>query len=213
MIEIAPSILSSDFSRMREEVQRLDAAGADWIHFDVMDGQFVPPITFGAKMAADLRGCTSLPFEAHLMTLTPERHFDAFQAAGCRRIIFHAEATSHAHRLIQDLHQRGLEAGLAINPASPVEVLWPVLNDLDLVLVMTVNPGWGGQALIRSCLDKIKAVRERSAVPIEVDGGIDAATIRDAHISGATVFVAGSFLASATDQRSAMEAMRAACVD
>jgi ribulose-phosphate 3-epimerase len=171
------------------------AAGAHIVHLDVMDGQFVPPITFGDALAANLRKHTDAPMEAHLMTLTPERHFDAFIKAGCKRIIFHAEATVHSHRLIQSLKSQGIEAGVAINPGTPVSVLEPIIDDIDMALVMTVNPGWGGQSFIPSTMPKIQWIRERRPeMDIQVDGGIDPVTLPQVISAGANVFVVGSYL-------------------
>ncbi|MBI1331959.1 MAG: ribulose-phosphate 3-epimerase [Armatimonadetes bacterium] len=192
---LAPSILSFDITTLSSQVPRLMAAGAHIVHLDVMDGQFVPPITFGDVIAANLRNHTDAPMEAHLMTLTPERHFDAFIKAGCRRIIFHAEATPHAHRLIQDLKSRGIEAGIAINPGTPVEALSAVIEDIDMALVMTVNPGWGGQKFIDTTLEKIRTIRRWwPDVDIQVDGGIDPETLPVVIGAGANVFVVGSYL-------------------
>lgn len=193
--QLAPSILSFDLTTLSTQVPRLVQAGAHIVHLDVMDGQFVPPITFGDVLAANLRNHTDAPMEAHLMTLTPERHFDAFIKAGCKRIIFHAEATSHAHRLVQDLKSKGIQAGIAINPGTPAEALSSVIHDIDLALVMTVNPGWGGQSFIASTLDKIRFIRsQRADLDIQVDGGIDPQTLPTVIAAGANVFVVGSYL-------------------
>jgi ribulose-phosphate 3-epimerase len=193
--ELAPSVLSFDLTSLSSSVPRLIAAGAGIVHLDVMDGQFVPPITFGAALASSLRKHTDAAMEAHLMVMDPERQFDAFQEAGCKRIVFHYEATKHAHRLVQDLKSRGLDAGIAINPGTPSEVLDAVIGDLDMVLVMTVNPGWGGQKFIASTLEKIARVRAlRPDMDIQVDGGIDPSTIGQVIEAGANSFVVGSYL-------------------
>jgi len=209
---IAPSILSFDMSTLAHSVAELEAGGADLIHFDVMDGQFVPPITFGAGMAESLRKKSKLPFEAHLMTLTPEAHFDAFQEAGCETIIFHAEVTHHAHRLCMNLHNRGLKAGIAINPATPVEAVRDLLDIADLVLIMTINPGWGGQELLPFTLDKVRQVREWAPnIDIEVDGGMKDHTIGQAKAAGANMFVAGSYLTGPEGIPALVRKLREAC--
>ena len=192
---LAPSILSCDPSNYFDPVMRMVATGVEWIHFDVMDGQFVPPITFGSGLVSALRPHTQTSFEAHLMTLTPETHFDAFISAGCQRIVFHAEATRHAHRLVQQLKERNVSAGVAINPGTPFQTLVPLLDEVDVVLVMTVNPGWGGQQLIESCVDKVRELRRAAPdLEIEVDGGVTPLTIGRLWEAGATTFVAGSFV-------------------
>lgn len=209
---IAPSILSFDHSDLRTPVLELAQAGAKIIHLDVMDGQFVPPITIGDGVAKGIRKVGDFLLEAHLMTLTPERHFEAFIEAGCRRIIFHAEATHHAHRLAQTLKGMGIEAGIAINPGTPAQAVEGVLDVVDQVLVMTVNPGWGGQEFIYSTMAKIAWIREQAPdVLIEVDGGIDDDTLPVALRHGANLFVVGSQLAKGPSVGEAFRRLSALC--
>jgi ribulose-phosphate 3-epimerase len=210
--ELAPSVLSCDFSNLGDPVRELIEARAERIHFDVMDGQFVPPITFGAQMVASLRSAGDAHFEAHLMTKTPEAHFEAFAKAGSKTILFHLEATAHPHRLAQQLRGMNVRAGVALNPGTPVEELFPLLDVMDQALVMTVNPGWGGQKFIRSCLAKIERLRaEGFEGDIEVDGGIEPNTLRDCRLAGANVFVAGNFLVSQPSLREGVAKLREAC--
>jgi ribulose-phosphate 3-epimerase len=210
---LAPSILSFDLANLRETVRTLDKVGAPVLHLDVMDGQFVPPITFGDAYVKALRPYSEAVFEAHLMTLTPERHFDSFAAAGCNRILYHLEATPHAHRLAQSLLSMRISPGIVLNPGTPVEAALPLLGVVDMVLVMTVNPGWGGQAFISSAVDKVRALREIAGpeLLIEVDGGIDRETLRLARSAGANVFVVGSHLAKAVCLDDELEEMIRLC--
>jgi len=209
---LAPSILSFDLTNLRDSVRTLAEGGAEIVHLDVMDGQFVPPITFGDSYVKALRPASDKLFEAHLMVNSPERQFEAFASAGCKRIIFHAEATAHAHRLAQSLHSMGVEAGIAINPGTPVEAVLPLLEVVELVLVMTVNPGWGGQAFIHEALEKVSRVRAlKPDLLIEVDGGIDPKTLPIARAAGANVFVVGSHLARAANLEKALAEMMELC--
>ena len=200
-IHLAPSILSFDLSNLQSVVAQMDQAGAPILHIDVMDGQFVPPITIGDSYVKSLRAHSSALFEAHLMTETPERHFEPFRAAGCERILFHLEATQHPHRLAQSLRGMGVSPGIVLNPGTPVETAYPLLDVVDMVLIMTVNPGWGGQKFISSCLDKCRAIRDRVGDDflIEVDGGVDRSTLPIAAAAGANVFVVGNHLKQAPD--------------
>jgi ribulose-phosphate 3-epimerase len=198
-IQIAPSVLPADFARLGEEVVALEKAGVDLIQWDVMDGQFVPNLTFGPDVIASTRDMVSVPFEAHLMVLTPELMAARYVEAGCRRLIVHAEATRHLHRTLGTIGELGARAGVALNPATPPSAIAHVLDLVDLVLVMTVNPGFGGQSYLASMEPKIAEVRrmvERAgdAIDVEVDGGIAPATVAAAVSAGANVLVAGSAL-------------------
>ena len=194
---IAPSILSADFSRLGEEIIAVEKAGADWIHIDVMDGHFVPNLTIGPGVIASLRKTTMLPFDVHLMISDPDRYIDAFAAAGSDYITVHVEAATHLHRTITYIKDKGKKAGVSLNPATPLTQIEPVLADLDLLLIMTVNPGFGGQKLITSMIPKIQAARKlidahAPHVLLEVDGGINTGNIGAVAAAGAKAFVAGA---------------------
>jgi len=194
---IAPSILSADFARLGEEVRAIDEAGADWIHIDVMDGHFVPNLTIGPGVVKALRPHSAKPFDVHLMISPVDLFLDAFAEAGADTITVHPEAGPHLHRTIQRIKGLGKKAGVSLNPATPAKMLDYVLEDIDLVLVMSVNPGFGGQKFISTQLKKIEAIANRIAkekleVLVEVDGGIDAATAPQAVAAGANVLVAGT---------------------
>ncbi|MFO1255002.1 MAG: ribulose-phosphate 3-epimerase [Sphingomonadaceae bacterium] len=194
---ISPSILSADFARLGEEVRAIDAAGADWIHVDVMDGHFVPNITIGPMVVKALRGHSRKPFDVHLMITPVDPYLQAFADAGADIITFHPEAGPHAHRTVQAIKALGKRAGVSLNPATPAKVLDYLYEEIDLVLVMSVNPGFGGQSFISSQLRKIEAIRTAidktgRAIHLEVDGGVDAVTARQCVDAGADVLVAGS---------------------
>ena len=213
MVKIAPSILSADFSKLGEEIKDVERGGADWIHIDVMDGHFVPNITIGPLIVEAVRPITKLTLDVHLMIENPDQYIEAFAKAGADYITVHAEACTHLHRTIQLIKSYGVKAGVVLNPATPPSVLDYVLEDLDLVLLMTVNPGFGGQAFIPSVLDKIEKVRNMIdekglSFDIEIDGGVNPETARLCVERGATVLVAGSAIYNKEDRKQAIADIR-----
>lgn len=214
-IKVAPSILSANFACLGSELA--DIATADYVHYDVMDGHFVPNLTFGLDILRAAKAATDLPLDVHLMISNPDEMVEKYLDAGADIVSFHYEATAHAHRLVSLIHDRGAKASIALNPATPVSVLEPILDDLDMVLVMTVNPGFGGQSFIESSTRKLRRLRrmcdEHGVSPlVEVDGGISAKTASEVTASGANVLVAGSAVFGAADRAEAIAAIRHAGV-
>ena len=215
-VRIAPSLLSADFARLGDDVAMCEAGGADWLHIDVMDGQFVPNLTFGAKVIETVRGLTKLPLDVHLMVVQPEKYFEDFVAAGASGLTIHVEAAPHLHRQLARIRELGCAAGVALNPGTPVDAIREVIPELDLLLVMTVNPGFGGQEFIPYSVGKVERARalldaEGSAAALEVDGGISRKTIARVHAAGANTFVAGNAIFSAREPQKEIAALRAEC--
>ena len=215
-VRIAPSALSADLGRLREQIAEIEHGGADWVHVDVMDGCFVPNLTFGAPLIRALKKLTNLPLDVHLMVEQPEKYIDDFSGAGAAVFTFHPEATIHVQRQLARVRERGMRAGLALNPGTPLSLIEEVVDDLDLVLVMSVNPGYGGQRYIPAATGKIRSVRalldaRGSQAVLEVDGGITVETIRQAWEAGAGTFVAGTAVFGEPDPGAAIARLRQAC--
>ncbi|HEX5437913.1 MAG TPA: ribulose-phosphate 3-epimerase [Gemmatimonadaceae bacterium] len=217
-VRIAPSILSADFAHLADEIARVEAGGADWVHIDVMDGRFVPNITYGTKVIETVRRVTDRPLDVHCMIVEPERHLASFASAGASGITIHAEVSPHLHRQLDAIRELGCSAGVALNPATPLESVREVVGDLDLLLIMTVDPGFGGQELIPNSVDKTRRARlmlnaAGSSAALEVDGGINRETIHQMWHAGADTFVAGHAVFAAPDPCAEIAALRSACRD
>ena len=215
-LRIAPSILAADFAKLGDEIASVVDGGADWIHIDVMDGRFVPNLTFGAKVIETVRRLTSLPLDVHLMVVEPEKYFDDFAAAGASGMTIHAEAAPHLHRQLNRIRELGCRAGVALNPATPLSAVCEILPEIDLLLIMSVNPGFGGQEFIPYSLDKLRRARlmldeEGSGAALEVDGGVSRDTIHSIWEAGADTFVAGNAIFSTRDRAAEIAAMRGKC--
>lgn len=216
--KIAPSVLAADYANFASELKRIEETDAEYVHIDIMDGQFVPNISFGADVVASMRKHSKLVFDCHLMVVNPERYVDAYAQAGADIMTIHTESTQHIHGALQKIKAAGMKAGVVINPGTPVSALEPVLPLVDQVLIMTVNPGFGGQSFIPECLDKVKKVVDLRqsggySFDIEVDGGVDDKTIAACAQAGANVFVAGSYLFKADDLVSQVQTLRKALND
>ena len=215
-VRIAPSVLSVDFGRLREQLEQAVAGGAEWIHVDVMDGHFVPSLTFGTPIIRALRGITDRPLDVHLMVSHPEHYIAEYADAGANVFTFHPEATVHVQRHLAAARERGMQAGLALNPATPLALIEEVVPDLDLILIMSVNPGYGGQSYLPATTDKIRRARalldrHRSRAALEVDGGITTETIAEAWGAGADTFVAGTAVFGAADPAQAVRDLTRRC--
>ncbi|MED3655455.1 ribulose-phosphate 3-epimerase [Heyndrickxia sporothermodurans] len=213
MVKIAPSILAANFSKLAEEIQDVERGGADYIHIDVMDGHFVPNITMGPLVVEAIRPVTKLPLDVHLMIENPDQYIEAFAKAGADIITVHVEACKHLHRTLQLIHSFGVKAGVVINPATPVETIQHVLEDIEMVLLMTVNPGFGGQSFIHSVIPKIEQMKEMVntkglAIEIEVDGGVNRDTAKLCYDAGANVLVAGSAIFQQNDRTAAINEIK-----
>jgi ribulose-phosphate 3-epimerase len=218
MARIAPSILSADFAHLGDDVARLQAGGADWLHIDVMDGRFVPNLTFGAKVIETIRRLTTLPLDVHMMVIEPERYFESFAAAGASMLTLHVEVAPHLNRQLATIKELGCLAGVSLNPSTSLESVRESAADLDLLLVMSVNPGFGGQQYIPASTDKVRRARMlldsvSSGAILEVDGGINCETITEVWRAGADAFVAGNAIFTSDDPAAEIAALRACCME